>query len=774
MARKITRFRLAQQDSFALRGAVDTPRPANLEKVRRSWHAKLGLLTAPHIFYSLTLSFLFLTSLFAQETLDTNLWRAVPSYSLNSFPSTANIQPDAFLAFNLDHSRLQPLLNNAPKELNQSAIPSTALITLPMPDGKLQRFRFVESPVMAPELAAQFPEIKTYVGQGIDDSTATVRFDSIPSGFHAQILSPNGAVYIDPYFHGNTNLYACYYKRDYRRAAGDFTCFAADESITVKKSGAKPLAVGDNSLRTYRLACAATGEYTQFFGGTVAGGLAAIVSAINRVTGIYESETGIRLVLVAKNNLIVYTNPNTDPYTGNNPSLLLTQNQSNLDYIIGNTNYDIGHVFSTAGGGMAGVGVTCVPGSKAYGETGIYPPTGDAFWIDYVAHEMGHQFGASHTFNGGASGCAGNRCASTAFEPGSGSTIMAYAGVCGSDNLQPHSDPYFHSASLEQIKSFITCAAGSACTSVTALTNNSPVIDAGANFTIPKGTPFALSATGSDPDGDPPTWCWEERDLGPCIALTAPDNGTSPLFRSFNPTTNSSRIFLRLTDIINNTVTPGESLPTTNRTMHFRVTARDNHLGGGGVSSADMQVTVFANAGPFRITAPNSPITWSGYQTITWDVAGTTSPPINAAKVNILLSTNGGLSFSILLAANVPNSGIQDIILPSITTSTARFKIQASDNIFFDISRANFSIANGKSLIQPPPPAIRSLRVTNGLAAITWSAIPGGTYRLQYKDTLECPIWHDLGDFPATTTIISTTDLAGVAAQRFYRVLLLQ
>jgi hypothetical protein len=644
-----------------------------------------------------------------------------------------------------------------------------------MPDGKLKRFRFVESSVMAPELAAQFPEIKTYVGQGIDDPTATVRFDSIPSGFHAQILSPDGAVYIEPYLRSNTNLYACYYKRDYRHPQGDFTCFATDEPISIQKSGIKPFVVGDNSLRTYRLACAATGEYTQFFGGTVAGGLAAIVSAINRVTGVYETEAGIRLVLVAKNNLLVYANSSTDPYTGNNPSLLLTQNQSNLDYVIGNTNYDIGHVFSTAGGGMAVVGVVCVTGSKALGETGVYPPTGDAFWIDYVAHEMGHQFGASHTFNGSASGCGGGCCASTAFEPGSGSTIMAYAGVCGADNLQPHSDPYFHSASLEQIKTFITSGAGSASSSVTALTNNSPVINAGANFTVPKSTPFVLTATGNDPDGDPLTWCWEERDLGPCAALTAPDNGTSPLFRSFNPTTNSSRIFPRLSDILNNSVTSGEMLPTTNRTMNFRITARDNHIGGGGVSSADMQVTVVANGGPFRITAPSSAVTWSGYQTITWDVAGTTNTPINAANVNILLSTNGGLSFPILLAANVPNSGAQNVLLPNISTSTARIKVQASQNIFFDISRVNFSIAgSGISFVQPPSPAIQTLRVTNGVAAIKWTAVPGGTYRLQYKDSLDSPIWLDLGNIPATGSTISTTDLVGAAAQRFYRVLLLQ
>lgn len=711
--------------------------------------------------------------LFAQNVAGTNLWRTVPANSPAALASQVEIQPDVFLRFDLDHSRLHSILNSAPNEINQRAGSSTASIPLPMPDGTLQRFTFVESPVMAPELAAQFPEIKTYVGHGIDDPTATVRFDSLPSGFHAQILSPKGAVYIDPYIRRNTNRYACYYKRDYRRAEDAFTCFSSDLPVATKFL-IRPKSLGDNSLRTYRLACAATGEYTAFYGGTVSGGLSAIVSAVNRVTGIYETELGIHLVLVAKNNLIIYTNSTTDPYTANNPGLLLSQNQSNLDFVIGNTNYDIGHVFSTSGGGLAGVGVACVSASKAYGETGVYPPIGDAFWVDYVAHEMGHQFGATHTFNGSASGCSGNRCASTAFEPGSGSTIMAYAGVCGSDNLQPHSDPYFHSSTIEQIQAFITGGAGSACTSIAAVTNNPPVISPGPNFTIPKATPFVLTAAGNDPDGDSLTWCWEERDLGPCISLSAPDNGSSPLFRSFCPAPNPARIFPRLSDILNNTVTLGETLPTANRTMNFRVTARDNHCGG--VASADMQVTVSADAGPFRIIAPTSAVAWSGYQTVTWDVAGTTAFPINAANVNILLSTDGGLSFPIVLAANIPNTGVQSVLLPSINTSTARIKVQAANNIFFDISRANFSIlANGKSISAPPSPSIQSLRVADGVATITCSTVPGGTYRLQYKDSLDSAVWHDLtANFSATSSTLTVLDPITGASQRFYRVLLLQ
>lgn len=802
----------------------------------------------------------------AQASPDSSLWQEVESVPQGRAPWKAWIQPQVFRAFKLQHAAFRPLLDRAPKEAAQPVNLSEAIVFLPMPDGTLARFRFVESPVMAPELASKFPEIKTYLGRGIDDPGARVRFDLTPAGFHAQILSPHGAVYIDPYLRGDTNLHVVYYKHDYLGAAPDFHCLSPEpESAASPSAPAKPLVVSSDTLRTYRLACAATAEYTAYFGGTVTAGLAAIVTAINRVTGVYESEVAIRLVLVANNNLIAYTNSASEPYSNGDPSTLLAQNQANLDAVIGSANYDIGHVFSTAGGGLAAIGVACVSGLKAQGETGIYPPVGDAFYIDYVAHEIGHQFGAFHTFNSSAGACGyGNRCGPSAFEPGSGSTIMAYAGICGADNLQPHSDPYFHSASLEQILAYTSTGAGSSCPVLGATANTAPTVNAGPDFTIPIGTPFTLTASGSDTDGNALTYDWEERDLGPATTLTAPDDGSSPMFRSFAPTNSPSRSFPRLSDILDNLTTPGEMLPAISRTLHFRVTARDNGTGGGSINTADVQITVANNAGPFVVNSPSAAVTWSGLQTVTWNVAGTASLPVNVTNVIILLSTDGGLSFPYLLASNAPNAGSQSVLLPAVTTSSARIKVQAAANIFFAVSPGNFSLvapgspsppalafiadqivhagslvtlttsasepgATGGALLfslDPgappgaaidantgvfswptcssnagttnritvrvsnssstnlsaaesftvtvvPPPTLQLLRLANGLARITWSALPGQAYHVQYKQFLTDTNWSNLS--PAITAAGFTaalTDPLATTGQRFYRVVL--
>jgi hypothetical protein len=644
------------------------------------------------------------------------LWQDVDEAALEAPDDHRVLAPGTYRALRLDESALLSILEKAPRELTDDARGRKVVLSLPLPEGGFARFRIEDSPIMEEALSAEFPEIRTFRGQGIDDPAATLRFDWTPRGLHAMVLRAGSTLFIDPRTAGDTAHYVAYYKKDYRRRLQpDFRCGVSGERIAPESRGG-PIGTEapGSTLQVYRLALAATGEYTAFHGGTVSAGMAAITTTMNRVNGVYERDLAVRMVLVANNSSIVYTNASTDPYTNSNGSTMLGQNQTNLTNVIGSANYDIGHVFSTGGGGVAGLGVVCSSGNKARGVTGQSQPVGDGFDIDYVAHEMGHQFGGNHTFNGTTGSCNGNRAASAAYEPGSGSTIMPYAGICGAEDLQPHSDDYFHSKSLLEISAFLA-AGGAACDQASATGNSVPTVDAGAAFTIPRSTPFTLTATASDPNGDAITYTWEQYDLG---AASPPntDNGNRPIFRSFNPTTSPSRTFPKLSDILNNTSTLGESLPTTTRTMTFRVTARDNRSGGGGFATDTTTVTSRADAGPFVVTAPNTAVSWpeGTTQTVTWNVANTSAAPVSAANVRILLSTNGGNSFPTVLVASTPNDGSQSVVVPAGTTSTARIKVEAVGNIFFDVSNANFSITPGGGNLPPTANAGPDQNVTVG------------------------------------------------------------
>lgn len=390
---------------------------------------------------------------------------------------------------------------------------------------------------------------------------------------------------------------------------------------------------------------------------------------------------------------------------------MLSENQSNLDAVIGSANYDIGHVFGTTGGGLA-VGRTPCTSNKARAGTGLPNPVGDPFAIDFVAHEMGHQWGAGHTFNGGldrAGYCGAYRDISSAYEPGSGVTIESYAGVCGNQNLAAHSIDMFHVKSIEAIVAYSQNDIGNTCADVMPAHNNPPTVTGPGNFTIPKGTPFSLTASATDPNpGDAITYDWEEYDLGAPAGTMVPnsdaDGQPRPIFRVYSPATGGTRTFPSLQYILNNANVPppttngfltGELLPAISRAMTFQVVARDNNAIAGGIKTATSVVTVDGGSGPFAVTYPNTTITLrlGAIINVTWNVAGTAGPPVNAGFVKISCSTDGGNTFPTVLASSVPNNGSASVRLPLTETTTARVKVEAVGNIFFDISDTNFTIA---------------------------------------------------------------------------------
>ena len=638
------------------------------------------------------------------------LWSYVDQSDIPS-GYTSFIRAEEFKLATLDSSAIRSQLALAPASLSQSAT-ENSVISVPKPDGTLERFSIYVTSIMAPELAAKFPEIHTYAGQGIDNPASTVFFDLTPQGFHAQVRSPEGTYYVDPYSNVSSDFYAVYAKgtssvdtgfreleADLGQQKGDGNSNGGASSVSGSNNGTVLFRSG-SQLRTYRLAVAATGEYTAFHGGTVASGQAAIVTAINRVAGIYQTELSITFQLVANNDQLVFTNAATDGYTNNNGFVMLGENQLKVDSIIGNSNYDFGHVFSTGGGGVAALGSVGVNRIKAQGVTGLPTPIGDDFYVDYVAHEMGHQFGGNHSFNGVDGNCPA-RNGSTAYEPGSGTTIQAYAGICATDDLQPHSDPYFHSVSLDEMVNHVDFTIPTVGTRVT--TGNSiPVVSAGGDFVIPARTPFVLTATGSDANpGDQLTYDWQERDLGPARSVTLGDDGLGPLFRVFSPTTSPSRTFPRLSDLVNNVTVVGERLPTTTRQLNFRVVARDNRAAGGAFDDDNMRISVIDTGTPFAVVTPNTNVSWEGltFQTVEWDVAGTSGSGINALSVDISVSTDGGLTYPFLVASKVANNGSAVVRIPNTPTSNARVRVQGSNNIFFDISNTNFTITPATKFI---------------------------------------------------------------------------
>jgi hypothetical protein len=625
-------------------------------------------------------------------------WKKMDSdnLALRSEKSLRKTEPTKFSLYNLN-------LENFKNELNAQAKGKEKIISLPGYHGKLENYSIKLTSNFTEPVHPKYGFIKSYSIQGISDKTEVGKISVGTDGVHITIFSGNHPTfYVDPYTKDN-KTYIAYNRADIENTVNDNHCLFDEKKVKeeIKTSTSLKRTADDGQLRTYRLALACTGEYAQFHvtqqgapSNNETAQRAAVLSAMNttmtRVNAIYEIDLAVRMniVLVGGSNPLIYLNATTDNFSNDNSNALINESQSRCDAVIGNANYDIGHTFSTGGGGLAGLGVVCRTGQKGAGITGTNNPINDPYDVDFVAHEIGHQFGAPHTYN---NSCNGNRSDSNAVEPGSGSTIMAYAGIC-EPNVQFNSDDHFHAISITSMWNYIQTTS---CATETPTNNATPVANAGTDVSVPKSTPLVLRGSATDANGtNGLTYCWEQVDNE--IATMPPVSASTggPLFRSVSPTTSPDRYLPALPTVIGgSTFSTWEVIPSVAREMDFALIVRDNNAGGGAADRDDVRITV-TDANPFRVTSQNTAVTWSAgtTETITWDKSTTDQAPISCQNVRIKLSTDGGLTFPIILAESTPNDGTHNITVPISVTSNARIMIEAIDNIFYNVNSTNFTI----------------------------------------------------------------------------------
>lgn len=620
-------------------------------------------------------------------------------------------------------------------------------IMLPAPNGIMARFMLSETAVMDKDLSAAFPRIRSYNVKGIDDPYATGKIDWNEFGFHGMVISPRGDFFIEP-LPAQPQTVRSYYRKDYVLENRPFSepdadqLFPATAALRSETSRAYHPCIGNN-LRIFRLAVACTHKYAQAATGetdpTLSQALSKIVVTVNRVNSVFERDAAIRLVLAATSTAAIFTSANADPFPANASLMTMTQHsQKVIDSLVGDSNYDVGHTFATSGGGLAYVEGLCTPLLKAHAVTGSSNPAGDPFDIDYVAHELGHQFGARHTFNAVTGSCGGNRASKSAVEPGSGITVMSYAGICTGNNLGTNSIPYFHPASYDEIVNFAILVSSKGCGTTESISNKIPVVTAlPERVVIPRGTPFRLSGKAADPDGDKITYSWEEVTRAPQAASWNAD--IKPYFRSYSPDTVPYRYFPSRSVARTGNVTgvPGEYLSNVPQRLAFRLTVRDNHPGGGGVCS-DSTIVEMAAAGPFSVMVPSSPgIIWEQGmpQVVCWDVSATNVSPVNCHSVSILFSSDSGRTYTPLLI-NTPNDGYESVTMPAInnTADHCRIMIGSSDHTFYDESNNDFTLTTEKitsaagNQILPmftvwPVPASETVGFSAGLSGLKLSVM---------------------------------------------------
>ncbi len=636
-------------------------------------------------------------NLFAQD----NHWTAISRTAISPEVFEKNYKPAVYTAFHLNEQALRSSLLNAPLEGSININNSPVIITIPNAQGGFETFKVVESVMMEPGLADKFPMIKTYLGVATDQSGSTVSFDLTPRGFHAQVLSAGR-----PTFYINavdvSNGHHIVFDRNGMNTVTDFDCNTAE---LMNKSDVQTQAQGadDGLRRTFRLAVTVNGEYSQAcLNGTettdaqrTAKVLAMLTTNLNRANAIYNRDFGIKMNFVSGMDIVLYLDPLTDPFNASGSGWNSTT-QVTLNTEIGTSNYDIGHLIAKVAmgneNGNAGcIGCVC-KSNKGSAYTAHSVIQGDPLAVEYWCHEMGHQFGANHTFSHSV------QVVEAQMEPGSGSTIMGYAGITGPTDVQPSGDDYFHAKSIDQVTSYLKSPAGATCAVPTSTGNATPVVNAGADYIIPKSTPFILGGQATDADGNVMSYCWEQYDAYASGSNTFPQGSSTsgPVFRSMLYSTNLQRTFPAMSTVLSGaTASTWEALPSVSRTMKFRFTARDNAVTGAANNADDVTITIDGSTGPFGVTAPNTSVTpWKvgEFQTVTWNVAGTNGGAVNCANVAIDLSTDFGSTFPIVLVASTPNDGSHEIIVPNNVTSSARIRVRGVGNVFFDVSNSNFAI----------------------------------------------------------------------------------
>ncbi len=619
-----------------------------------------------------------------------------------------NIYSENQQLFQLNEAAFRQSLVGAPEKLSGNP---GVVVSFPNVDGDMEQFLVWETSNFAPGLRARFPQIKSYVGKGKTDMSAFLNFSVSPEGIQTMVhRAGEGTEFIESYTTDHT-VYVLFDSKSDAREKLAFACGTPEADLSAELQNQTNSTLADNGvLKVFRLALSCTSEYTSFYGGTIAGALGGMNATMTRVNAVFERDFAVKLEIIDNNELVIYTNAATDPYDNAVPNgtgdpengIQATWNaqlQNTLTAVLGNAAYDIGHLFgASGGGGNAGcIGCVCVNNQKGSGFTSPSnnAPVGDTFDIDFVAHEMGHQLGANHTYSYRLEGAGVN------IEPGSGTTIMGYAGVTGLYDVQQNSDPFFASRSILQVQ---TNLLNKTCGVNTQLVNSTPTANAGPNYNIPFGTAFILTGEGSDADaGDVLTYLWEQNDNANASVVGAnssafPDKRVGPNFRTFTPTDTPIRYMPQLSSVLAGSLsTRWESVQSAAgaRALNFTLTVRDNALGGGQTKRDATLINVSSAIGPFNVTSQNAAGTvWTPGTTesITWNVNNTTSLP-GSAEVNIKLSVDGGLTFPITLAGNTPNDGQETITVPALPPSLLnRIKIEPVGNIYYAVNAKPISI----------------------------------------------------------------------------------